>query len=167
MIGAMKSGAPGGAAKCFRYAARPCSLDVIVDRDGQRAAERHVDVRGRRHQPRNQAHQVARQDEDEHGPDDAEVARPLVADVVVQHRLAGGDRVLDQDLQLPGVVHREAAPRDQADHRPEDDDQAGHHEVVGDQVAVRGHGASERSQPGGDHRAERSIHRLDDPEFVL
>ena len=26
MMGAMNSGAPGGAAKCFRYAQRPCSL---------------------------------------------------------------------------------------------------------------------------------------------
>ena len=55
MIGAIHTGAPGGAAKCFRYGADALLLDaleVVVDEHRDRAAERHVVVARRRHQAR-------------------------------------------------------------------------------------------------------------------
>ena len=66
MIGAMKSGAPGGAAKCLTYGPTPCSLMpwiVVVDPHRDRAAERDVDAARRCHQPRDEAAQVRHPDE--------------------------------------------------------------------------------------------------------
>ena len=77
------------------------------------------------------------------------------------------DRILDQNLQLARVVHRQAATHHQAEDGPEHDDQRRHHEVVGNDATVGRDGAAERAQRRGNHGAERSIDRLDDPEFVL
>jgi hypothetical protein len=170
MIGARKIGAPGRRGKVLQVMAQALlfhALQVVIDGDGQRAAERHVDVGGRRLQAWNQAHQVPRQDEDEHRRDDGEIARTLVADVVVQHALHRGDAVFEHDLQFSGVVDAEAAPRDETQHGDREHDQRRHHEVVGDDVAVRRHGTAERAEQRRRHGAERSIHGLDDPEFVL
>ena len=96
------------------------ALNVVIDRDRERAAERDVDVAGRRLQAGHKAHQVARQDEHEHRRHDREVARALVADVVVEHRLDRAQAVFDEDLQLAGLLDAEAAADDEAQHRPGD-----------------------------------------------
>ena len=89
-----------------------------------------------------------------------------MANVIVQHALQGGEAVLEHDLQLAGVFDAEAAPRDQAEHGRREDDEGRHHEVIRDDVAVRCRPA-ERAQQRRDRGAERSIHGLDDSEFVL
>ena len=68
---------------------------------------------------------------------------------------------------LAGILDAEAAADDQADDGPGDDDERGHDEIVGDDLDARWHRAAERAEQRGDHRAERSIHRLDDPEWVF
>ena len=51
-----------------------------------------------------------------------EIARTLVADVVVQHALQRRDAVLEQDLQLAGILDAEAAPRDETQTTVQQDD---------------------------------------------
>ena len=75
--------------------------------------------------------------------------------------------VLDQNLQAAGMFDAEAAPRDQTDDRPREHDEHRHHEVIGDDVGAGWEREPQRPQRGRDDRAEQSVHRLDDPEFVF
>jgi hypothetical protein len=90
----------------------------------------------------------------------------LVGDFA-HHALDGAQAVFEEDLQAARLLHAQIPAQDEAQDRPRDDDQRRHHEEVGDDVARGGHRPAEGAQHRAHHGAERSIHRLDDPEFVL
>ena len=65
------------------------------------------------------------------------------------------------------LLDAEMAAQYEAENRPRDHDQRRHDEEIGNDVAARRHGAAQGMQHRAHDGAERSIDRLDDPEFVL
>ena len=113
-------------------AVRDHALRVIVEPQRQRQRERHVDVAGRRSEAGNLAHQVADQDEHEDRAEQRQVLAALLAHVVFEHADEERDDVLEDDLQLAGVVDAQRGADGQADEEDEERDQPDEDHVVGD-----------------------------------
>src|SRR5689334_17337110 len=112
-------------------AVRHDALHVIVEPQRQRERERDVDVAGRRAEAGNLAHQVAEQDEDEDGAEQRQELAALRAHVAFEHADQERHDVLEDDLQLAGVVDAQLRADGQADEQDEQRDQPDEDHVIG------------------------------------
>ena len=71
----------------------------------------------RRHEARHQARQVRNPDQQEEGADDRQVDEALRPDEVGQQRVEDADEVLEQHLQLAGVLDAQARAHEQRERR--------------------------------------------------
>ena len=156
--------------KVLQISAQPLlfhTLDVVVHAGRQRAAHGDADIAGRRHEPRHQTHQVANQHERADGADDRHILSRFRPGEVLEQVRQERDGVLQQDLQPAGVLHVQSRSQDECQGRQRQEDEATHHQIIGDDVMGIRHLEAQRAQERRDQRAEHAVDDLDDPEWLV